>query len=536
MKTPGFIDRLDDWINPIVVKELRQAVQSRLVVSMLLLGLLLQLLIFGAMLLFRDARQGPDATDWYAGAAMFQIINGILLGSAIILIPAYTGIRMASERSDANPDLLFISSLRPRSIILGKFVAALVLALLVFSTTAPFITFAYLMRGIDIPTIATILLFDLLGVLFGTQALLFVGAIAANRGVKVAAMMLAFVGMILLFRTFLIETSDYVSGWGTGTRDPVMFWGIRGAFALISLSLVSLLFCWSVAIISPPASNRAVAGRICLIGQWLLTGLAAALFSYYAPPRGQQWPVIAWLYVSVFFSSLQFIISLNERVEWRQRVARTIPRNLLLRLPAFLLYSGAAGGISLAVLLYFLSMTGAFLWSRFLRDEFFLGVASAPSLKQLNVLLVVGLYVMCYGLTGMLLRTYVLTARVHHAYTWLIVFLLVGLGSAVPMAIALLAEPSYGPGRSDLQWWYLPNPFAAVYDVAAERNNPTFSEFEIVCFYFTGIWAATVTLLSIPWFVAQVARFHPLATRSKKGKTTANAKGKETALPILESS
>ena len=33
MTSPGLLDRLDDLLNPIVVRELRQAVKSRLVVA-----------------------------------------------------------------------------------------------------------------------------------------------------------------------------------------------------------------------------------------------------------------------------------------------------------------------------------------------------------------------------------------------------------------------------------------------------------------------------------------------------------------------
>ena len=52
------LDRLDDWINPIVVKELRQAVKSRLVIVILMVFLLLMLLVMGGSLMFQDAVGG----------------------------------------------------------------------------------------------------------------------------------------------------------------------------------------------------------------------------------------------------------------------------------------------------------------------------------------------------------------------------------------------------------------------------------------------------------------------------------------------
>src|SRR5262249_44895141 len=50
MKSLGILAWLDDGLNPIVVKELRQAVRSRFVVAVLLLFLLLQVLYIGVYL------------------------------------------------------------------------------------------------------------------------------------------------------------------------------------------------------------------------------------------------------------------------------------------------------------------------------------------------------------------------------------------------------------------------------------------------------------------------------------------------------
>jgi ABC-type transport system involved in multi-copper enzyme maturation permease subunit len=177
------IDRLDDAVNPIVVKELRQAVRSRLVTSALLLVLLIEMIVLGTFLLTRQM-QATDDLDGRGGQAMFITLQGILLGTCMLLIPAYAGIRLGMERSDSNVDLLFISTLKPRTIIWGKFVAAAVLALLIFSACAPFMTFTYLLRGLDMPTILLVLGIDLLAVLGSTMLTLFLASISGNRALK----------------------------------------------------------------------------------------------------------------------------------------------------------------------------------------------------------------------------------------------------------------------------------------------------------------------------------------------------------------
>src|SRR5262245_48681717 len=101
----NLLARLDDRLNPIVIKELRQAVQSRLVAWALLVFLGLQLLVLGVMLLAREGRSGGDM-EFTAGREVFMVLQGILLGSCMLFVPIYSGVRLAMERADANVDLL----------------------------------------------------------------------------------------------------------------------------------------------------------------------------------------------------------------------------------------------------------------------------------------------------------------------------------------------------------------------------------------------------------------------------------------------
>src|SRR5262245_47874559 len=113
---PSLTARLSDAINPIVIKELRQAVQSRFVVTMLIVLLTIQLIAVGLYLVFSN----PSAYDFTAGRTVFAILLGILLIVSLIFVPAYTAVRMITERSETEVDLLFITTIKPRSIIAGK--------------------------------------------------------------------------------------------------------------------------------------------------------------------------------------------------------------------------------------------------------------------------------------------------------------------------------------------------------------------------------------------------------------------------------
>src|SRR5262245_33490729 len=122
MTLAGMLDRLDDWINPIVIKELRQAVKNRMVMILLLVFLGLQLAIVTIALLAGSS--GTPTEDWNAGRDVFFSLQVLLVITLVLLVPAYACVRLAAERSDQNVDLLFISTLKPYSIIAGKFFAA----------------------------------------------------------------------------------------------------------------------------------------------------------------------------------------------------------------------------------------------------------------------------------------------------------------------------------------------------------------------------------------------------------------------------
>src|SRR4051812_49514932 len=113
-------------MNPIVVKELRQAVRSRVVVAVLMLFLLLQIALFGMYVFQMETAHSREEEVFSAGRQVFRILQGILLGTCL-LVPIYAGLRLGAERSDTNVDLLFISTLRPRAIVAGKPLSSLLL-------------------------------------------------------------------------------------------------------------------------------------------------------------------------------------------------------------------------------------------------------------------------------------------------------------------------------------------------------------------------------------------------------------------------
>jgi hypothetical protein len=500
-------------LNPIVIKELRQAVKSWLVVIALLVFLALQLIILGAFLMLSEGvNRNSGEVDFQAGRTAFMILQPILLSICMLLIPAYAGVRLAFERSDINVDLFFITTLKPRSIIWGKFCAAVVLILLIFSACAPFMTFTYLLRGIDIPTILLVLAIDFLTVLAGTQFAVFLGAMPAHWVFKLLLGLWGFGCLMMLLYLMSFATFSLVQ-FGIGVPlDSWEFWGPALAILVGIVAVVGLLFSWSVALVSPASSNRALPVRIFMMVQWLATGVAAALvsrqFSTYVP-------VAIWAAFSVWLCCLQLHIAINEREQWAPRVARTIPRWIAARLPAFLFYSGAAGGLAFGVLFVGLTILAAHLWRVW-----------NPALDGKNfvdtfleMLLVAGLYALCYCLMGVLFRTYLAGGRIKLAHTWIVVLVFTALGSVLPYIFAYVCFGDvFRSSHEGENWWLLPNPFASIADVALhDRYHVTTAPFQSLPLAFSAAWAVIMVILSLPWYLRQVSRFHPPRPAPAKG-------------------
>jgi len=534
--------KVDDWINPIVVKELRQAVRSRAVTAALMLFLLLQLLIIGVYALSSEAtNRSGDMIE--GGRELFQYIQAIMLGTCL-LIPAYTGIRLGAERSDTNVDLLFISTLKPRAIVAGKLSASVVLVLLVFSACTPFMTFTYLLRGLDIPTILAILVIDFLAVLWAVQWAIFLAVIPVPLAVRILFILLGLGGLIGLLSSTLGITYELLQ-FGLGvSMDTWEFWGPVLASGLLVLACVGLLFVWSVAILSPPSANRALRVRLYLAGMWLVTGVVVLWAEAHVRGEGL---FIGWVTLLGLLFAQQVLISINERDSWGARVARSIPRHWWLRLPAFLIYSGSAGGVVFSLLMFVLTFFVGFSFMR----RHTTGFVPEVLADTLRFLLLLFLYAYCYSMSALLLHRTLLARQLKAVATWLVALLLLGLGSVLPyLAAYFLAPDSLRYGRQD-QAWLLTNPFVSIEEAMREghrridpfisRGRASASLGDIVdasVFPFLAVWAALVTLLVLPWFIRQVAQFRPLE-RSREDRSPpqeAGAEEPEEVLPGTEAS
>jgi hypothetical protein len=484
----GILQRIDDAFNPIVVKELRQAVQGKFVAAVLIVLLIIQLTAIGLIIInSRDI-----STTFDAGRDAFMILQSIMLGICLLFVPAYTAFRLGSERSDSNVDLLFITTIRPRAIIGGKIFAALAITVLIFSACMPFMVFTYWLRGIDLPSIFVMLAFSFLIVVGAVHLATFIATIPANRVFKI---LLGVAGLCILPQMFVgsLTLSFSLLQSGVGSRlNSWEFWGPASAVIMIVLTIIGLLFFMSVALITPISANRALPVRGYVIIVWLIGGAVAGAISYV---DRSDTAITVWSIVSVSVLFIGFFAAVSERDILGSRVLHRIPRPGLLRPPAFLLFSGAASGVIWCLLMCGLTLGVVVLWQTFSRS-FKVGSDLGDAMAWIAGL---ALYGFAYSMSAVSLRTMLLARWLSPKFTWLIGVVLLAIGSIAPFLIGYLAFFDSPRNNERTAMTLLGNPFAL------DFHTPSRSVFLM----FACAWAGLVTLLNIPWFHKQIRQFRP---------------------------
>ncbi len=473
-----------DWVNPVAVKEFRQAVQSRWVVAVLMLFLLLNLAIIGGHLLL-----SPDVhTDVEGGQDVFMYLLSILLFTCLAFVPAYTGIRLTLERHSTDIDLLFVTAITPGAIVRGKYLAAMALTLLMFSACMPFMVLTYLLRGIDLPTIFLILA-ACFAVCAAANALgLFAGAVTGGwliRGLVAIGM------VVLLVPTFfaLLETIHDEMHYGSVVRSVLDDWDAVGTFLLVEALAIGLLYVFAVALLSARASNRMMVPRVYLTGCWAVTGGVALVWSHVYMDME---PVIGWAIYSVVTLCFLVVAAVGERDAWSVRVRRKIPRNRLLRLGAFLAYTGSAGGVLWYTLLFAATLLVVHTWRDIMG-----GFGSTDYWPELFINSLLGFgYILGYCLTIAALRP-VLFRRVPTPHLSVFAMFFGVAVCLIPYLVAFFIERNWWMADP---WYMLSSPLVLTTSSTTIRRLAE----KIVLG-----WLIVCALAVVPWVIGQWRRFTP---------------------------
>jgi hypothetical protein len=145
----GLCDRWGERLNPIVVRETRQALRSR-GFTYSFLGMLVLCVGESLLLVLSEGERlqrveaGRDFFPWYLGSLLLAIC---------FVVPLSLFQSVVSEFDGQTFEMLAITALTPRQIVFGKLTSAVVQMGAFYSAAAPFVCFTYLLQGVSAPGI-----------------------------------------------------------------------------------------------------------------------------------------------------------------------------------------------------------------------------------------------------------------------------------------------------------------------------------------------------------------------------------------------
>jgi len=284
---PSMLKRI--FLNPLAVREVRQACRSWKLVVFLSIYLLIQGAIF-AIWVYAASDRGTFANPTGIGSGLFITMSIVLVSVVMLIFPAFSSTAIASEHEKKSFDLLLLTPLTPWEIALGKFFAAAIQASVFLIATVPLFAMANLFGGIE-PEVFFVTLWALvlLSVLIS-----FIGVYASSlvtRAIPAVLVTYAFafgLGLVMLvvfltltFAAFAASAFPLLTFFANPTLD-------EGAYYMVALTVTCALYCTFLFLsttnrLKPTSHNKSTNMRIFWTGVVLV--VPAQLAAYFLIAR-----------------------------------------------------------------------------------------------------------------------------------------------------------------------------------------------------------------------------------------------------------
>jgi len=338
------VNKINDNLNPILVKELRQATNGKSIFSLMVLFIVVMFIILVIQLMMNEYNMD-------AGQEMFEMLLIILSSTLLCVIPFQQANMFFSERSSKTMELLYSSTITPFKILLGKYLSINTLALQFYCLALPFMTISYLLRGIDV---FNILLYCILLFLAMQPVLafsIFAASLKISKVLFNLMMSAALVGYFALC-SGLYSFLNYSQGLYS---NKVLI--ILSAFTFLALQVIWFFIFLSVCVLSAPSSNRALPIRI-YIGACFFLDITILIIINVFYPYMDIFENFAIGVSFVFFilGLAGMLIASNERYVYNYRLLYKIPKSIFKRMIVFPFFSGLVNGVLFSVIISFGSM------------------------------------------------------------------------------------------------------------------------------------------------------------------------------------
>lgn len=493
-------DFIFDHMNSVLLREFRQLSRSRIVFTIIFLSLAVFLITSGIYIMTTMSQISKGNAALEHGNTLFNLLSTMLILATFTFVPLYTGIRFGLERRKGKQDLMYTSSIPPWHIIFGKTMTAAQLTTLIFSLALPFLSFTYLLRGVDLGNAALNITVLFIGAVLGSQLILLFVAIPMHIALRITITVLFLLPTV--FSYYIIASIALL--WSGGVKvllasafNSYGFFSIL-SFVVIIIAIVSGgLFTTTSAIIAPPSSNRALPIR-------LYNSIATIVFLLSGMICLRKTNLMENLVIiSIFLlvlACIALVASSAENDDRSLRVQRTIPQSGFKRLLLFPLYQGRFNGIVW-------SLGGILVLSTIITTAI---VMDGESLKDVVAIVSSAiLYTLGYTLVGIFIQRKLFARRFKTTITPIIIGIIFIIMVVAPFLFAFFTG-----NLTDMdEVWSMFSPFDGSY-----LNH--------ILAHFSGGLILTVggLILNFRCFIKSITSFKPLQLKKSEVKKYESAK------------
>lgn len=456
----NLISILDNRMNPIVVKELRQGLQSWFII--IIVNLLLVALSLVCLL---TVMTNPNITEEATGGRdMFMALEAILFFATIVCVPLYTLARLRSERNGMNVDLFFITTLQPHKIIRGKFIAGMSLVTLLHSICLPFMLFTYVLRGYDIPTMLFTLAIGYASTIPLLMAAITLGTWTVPRMFSPFVTIAAFFALLPAARSLCVLCFEGILPEGVQNlfRREEMIW-VSGLIASIGFLVTKLLEAMAIGLLSPPSSNRTCRLRIWMTITILAMAAGTAGFGVYMTSHYGHWESIclfftfSWSMAALSLVTIMVIIAICEPGRFSNRIMIQRPRHFVIRLICLPFTCGTSSG------LFWIVIHAAIIFGCLFTANYIFDQSGTPSMGDIDNakeimpwIILVFSCILTYSLMAKVVM-WTCFRRVPAKHTWVAFLFIFMLFLVVPMVTCFAIDPQHW---DEQMFWKIFNPMA----------------------------------------------------------------------------
>lgn len=431
--------RLSDRVNPILLREIQQALRGRTFGVTLLLSL--AAISIAAMIVAQDAASAR------AGQNCFDLALAFLAPIAFFIVPFQAFLSTRQEVGAGTAEHLLLTRLSPGAIVRGKLLASGVQFLLYLSLFSPLLALSYLLTGVDVPLIAITIGAAFVVSLGATTYAVALGAGSATQYTRAvpygfAALTLGLFTVLVMFNVEdLRRAISYLV-----RRDQLGT--VLGIIGFPFVLLMLLCGMGATSFLAHPYENRSTPFRLLAI-LGLLGGFVWGVLV--APTSSVDEVAIGIGFGSCVVGVFFWLFAVTEDERLSPRVRTRVPRRAWLAVLSIPFLPGASRGFLFALILAGLAAGGSLLLPELFGNRSIHGYVS----RQIAA---AWLYVVIYAGLGRIVRSLLPAGR---RGTWLA--RLVVPGSILAICIVPLLLSVLFSGRiMDWSLFYIGNPVFAI--------------------------------------------------------------------------